>query len=925
MGIQGLLRNLHPLLVPPPTHHSNRQSTNDTSNNNDVTSTIKIQHNIRQFANKSLAIDASSWLHKAGYTCSSRLVESIESNTRDPQAEKSYTDYMIRRCESLLRDAKISSIYLVFDGVRVPLKRGTNADREEKRQANLAEARRLLSLGRRKEADEKYKLCVKGTEMMARVVCAAVQRKWGKHGPVKCIFAPYEADSQLAKLCVDGLAHAVVTEDSDVLVYSAVCRRPFPVIYKLDKKDGSCDVVTMDWLLNDKFLTSAGVNGGRRRRRDAEEEEESDSEDDSSAQDQATTMQVGQKKVKVASSTMSDVEKHPSEIDYGDDNNMMFAPIRRTLPLPSSGGNGRGRSKGGGSELLSYLRAFANREVTTPGAGVRLFVQACVLSGCDYVANNLSKVGPIGAFKLVKENAHRDPTVRFERILRGAKILAEPSDNGPDNGDDDVAAGDDFLDSLFQSASDDQRKEKYEELLSQSEAVFYYHLVKEVDTEEIVPLVAHKSEDDSNNNLEVGEKFKPCLKRFESGLAFVGSATDAMKRCHEPAPPIQESNGGWMTTAKGRGFNNDNNNKPANNSHRQATAVAAVLPLVQKKTSLDKFLASSRSSNLSSNKPTGMSFNQPATNGSKLTKKIPLQSIPNNDPYPYKTSTTGRSANKKEESNPFVHFAHDDAKPKPSKTPVNTRSKSSDKNATSPFFSPSGAGMNFDYGVLSASKPPEVEKKISHEKPSDGIKSKEDNVAIEPLALDDNGIEPTLLDTNKREASMVVKHNFFDYEVVTESPPRPRSRYFGKAKGEEGLPRRISSSPPEHYMSKSKQIPSESVDIIDLVDDSNEENILNERKPNSPAKSAPKKPSALAINRTFKCPYTDSSNRQSQSTKRKASAILAGFERQKEICEPRKRPIGHLLGQKKSVASKSIVTKRPAKPSSLKQFFGGKT
>ena len=167
---------------------------------------------------------------------------------------------------------------------------------------------------------------------------------------------------------------------------------------------------------------------------------------------------------------------------------------------------------------------------------------------------------------------------------------------------------------------------------------------------------------------------------------------------------------------------------------------------------------------------------------------------------------------------------------------------------------------------------------------------------------------------------MVVKHNIFDYEVVTESPPR--SSYFSKPKGEEGLrPRRISASPPEQF--KSNQIPSESVEIIDLVDDPNEENILNERKPNSSAKSAPKKPSA--INRAFKCPYPDSSNRQ--STKRKASAILAGFERQKEICEPRKKASisGNLLGQKKSVASKSTVTKRPTKPSSLKQFFNGKS
>lgn len=801
----------------------------------------------------------------------------------------------------------------------MPLKQGTNADREARRQANLQEARRLLSLGRRREAEEKYKLCVKGTPMMARVVCAAVQRKWGKHGPVKCIFAPYEADSQLAKLCVDGVTHAVVTEDSDVLVYSAVCRRPFPIIYKLDKKDGSCDVVTMDWLLNDKFLM---LSRSRRRRR----EKESDDDDGSCSddeQDQATTtttMQVGQKKVNVASSSMN--EEHPSEIDYGDDNNMMFAPIRRTLPLPSSsssGKNGRGRSKGAGSELLSHhLRAFANREVSNPGAGVRLFVQACVLSGCDYVANNLSKIGPIGAFKLVKENAHRDPSVRFERILRGAKISAEPADKDSD----DEVDGDDFFESLVPSASDGQRKEKYEELLSQSEAVFYYHLVKEVDTDEIVPLVAHKTEDDSNKNL-VGEKFKPCLKRFDSGLAFVGCAAEAMKKSNEPAPPIQQSNRGWMSTSKGRAFNN--NSRPANNNQRQAKPAAPIPPPAQKKkTSLDKFLASaSAGTKKTSTKPVGLSFSKKTTangnNWSKPNRFHSTQNIPKDNLY-YKTSTTvtDRSAKMKEESNPFVQFVHDDVKPKADKTPVNIRSKDNNKNDSSPFFSPNGAaGLNFDYGVPSASKPtPKAEKTSSHERSSDA-NSKEEDVALEPVELDDNGIESTLVQPNKIEASMVVKHNLFDYDVVTESPPR--SKYFNKRKGEA---RRVSSSPTEQF--KSNRMSSGGVEIIDLVDGSNEENILNERKPNTPVKTIQKKSSVT--NRTFKCPYPDSSNRQ--STKRKASAILAGFQRQKEICEPRKRTYagGLLLGQRKSVTSKPAVavTNRATKPSSLKQFFGGK-
>ena len=121
---------------------------------------------------------------------------------------------MVGRCRELLNRAKISQIYLVFDGIRVPLKAETNAERESRRRVHLEEARRLISLGRREEAREQYNKCVKGTEEMARVVCAEVEKVFGKGdgAKVKCVFSPYEADAQLVKLCVDGVCHAVVTE-----------------------------------------------------------------------------------------------------------------------------------------------------------------------------------------------------------------------------------------------------------------------------------------------------------------------------------------------------------------------------------------------------------------------------------------------------------------------------------------------------------------------------------------------------------------------------------------------------------------------------------------------------------------------------------------------------------------------------------------
>jgi hypothetical protein len=63
---------------------------------------VVVQHNVRQFAGGSLAIHASSWLHRAAYVCAKRIVESTESGVRDPVAERAYTGYVINRIGKLL-------------------------------------------------------------------------------------------------------------------------------------------------------------------------------------------------------------------------------------------------------------------------------------------------------------------------------------------------------------------------------------------------------------------------------------------------------------------------------------------------------------------------------------------------------------------------------------------------------------------------------------------------------------------------------------------------------------------------------------------------------------------------------------------------------------------------------------------------------
>jgi exonuclease-1 len=92
-------------------------------------------------------------------------------------------------------------------------------------------------------------MCIKIHSAFANAVAKGLMKAFARDSRFNCIFSPYEADAQLAKLCVDGIANAIITEDSDVLVYSATCHISIPIIYKLDRTSGDCDVVNMDWLI----------------------------------------------------------------------------------------------------------------------------------------------------------------------------------------------------------------------------------------------------------------------------------------------------------------------------------------------------------------------------------------------------------------------------------------------------------------------------------------------------------------------------------------------------------------------------------------------------------------------------------------------------------------------------------------------------
>ncbi|CAJ1940442.1 unnamed protein product [Cylindrotheca closterium] len=392
--------------------------------------------NMTQFQGRRIAIDTSSWLHKSVYSVSETYVESTERNCVDPKCILVSSRYIRKRCEELLKVFKVAEIFLVMDGKRCPLKVNESAEREHRRQQNLREARVYKRNGRNDKAEEKYKMCIKIKDELTHEVMAEVSKAFGGSRKVSVIWSPYEADAQLAKLCVDQMADAVVTEDSDVLVYSVAARVAFPVIFKLDRTSGVCDIISMAWLL-----------------------------------DPPKVQQIGKAR----------------------------------------------------SALEGLLLNFASRESKRPGFGARLFVQGCVLAGCDY-AHSLPGMGLVSSMKSCRNHSFRNEEVRFKKILE----------------------------SLPKKSKQNIDIDAYEATLAKSEAVFYYHVVLHTNGHKKHIAVPRLSNEGSGTG-HCATDHSPLLGRFGDELNFLGeidtsrlqSARNAMPPQHASSDnrkPLQPSN-----------------------------------------------------------------------------------------------------------------------------------------------------------------------------------------------------------------------------------------------------------------------------------------------------------------------------------------------------------------------------------------------
>lgn len=185
------------------------------------------QVHLEDYAGQTVAIDAYSWLHKGVYSCVADLYHQ--------RPTKAFVEYCMNRVRQL-RHFRINPI-LVFDGGPLPMKLHRETQRATSRFENRRKAEQFLEANAHAKAHEFMAKCTDVTPEMALMLIEALRA-----ANIEFVVAPYEADAQMAYLERIGKVSAIISEDSDLLLFG--CRR---VLYKLDK-NGNADEVCLDKL-----------------------------------------------------------------------------------------------------------------------------------------------------------------------------------------------------------------------------------------------------------------------------------------------------------------------------------------------------------------------------------------------------------------------------------------------------------------------------------------------------------------------------------------------------------------------------------------------------------------------------------------------------------------------------------------------------
>ncbi|KAJ3252544.1 Rad2 nuclease [Chytriomyces hyalinus] len=188
---------------------------------------IKKNKHLRDYAGMRVAVDTYVWLHRAAFGCAMDLGLGKKTTA--------YVSFCMKRV-ALLRQFGITPV-LVFDGGCLPMKSHTERERRLRRQEAKKKAHEELLKGDTSKAMEMFQQCVNITPNMALELIKALRKE-----KIEFIVAPYEADAQLAYLEKIGKVDAVLTEDSDLLVFG--CQR---VLLKLDANGSVVEINARDF------------------------------------------------------------------------------------------------------------------------------------------------------------------------------------------------------------------------------------------------------------------------------------------------------------------------------------------------------------------------------------------------------------------------------------------------------------------------------------------------------------------------------------------------------------------------------------------------------------------------------------------------------------------------------------------------------
>ncbi|CAJ0847439.1 2605_t:CDS:10 [Entrophospora sp. SA101] len=177
---------------------------------------------ISKYAGTTVGIDAYSWLHKGASTCVASLVRNKET--------KRHVDFCLTRVK-MLQKFKVRPL-LVFDGGYLPAKEFTEKKREMLRLEYRKLGEECIKKGKVLEAKEYFLRSFDITPEIAHQLILAL-----RNAKVDYVVAPYEADAQLAYLEKKKKISAIITEDSDLLVFG--CNK---VIYKLDQYGNGVEI-----------------------------------------------------------------------------------------------------------------------------------------------------------------------------------------------------------------------------------------------------------------------------------------------------------------------------------------------------------------------------------------------------------------------------------------------------------------------------------------------------------------------------------------------------------------------------------------------------------------------------------------------------------------------------------------------------------